>query len=179
MIREADSIYIEKETRKRASKDYGSYGDSVKKELHRIHDEMIKSDSPELIEDFAFWSAEMSRQVGAQHKFRKKCNKRYTPERLRGIVLDEIKYAVSQNRRTICKDNIQIKTGARSSDLDKVFMQLNREGILSQAIHQMMHDSRRVTGEQTVSSDFTRESDWASDFYYIYNEEFLLYYNKN
>ena len=55
----------------------------------------------------------------------------------------------------------------KPSDLDKTFMRLNREGILSQAKHRRMHDTARYGNiEETLSCDYGN-SDWIPDAYDI------------
>ena len=67
----------------------------------------------------------------------------------------------------ITKEEIAKVLKCKPSDLDKTFMRLNREGILSQAKHRRMHDTARYGNlEETLSYDYGN-SDWTPDAYDI------------
>lgn len=101
------------------------------------------------------------------HKKLKSSVKKYSYENLYDKIKEYIVKKVECDEYFVSKEDVAANIRCRVRDLDKIFMQLNREGILSQAEHRFMHDSMRNPNEETISSDYVRYSDWASDIYRI------------
>lgn len=178
MVRESDSIYANGIASERLKKEYDSdYQKEVKRELNDARDSLIyakrrgdteRADS--LQKDLDFWKNEMSNfSNNPSHKKLKPSVKKYSYKTLYKMVLDYINNQLQNDYFSITKEDTAISLKCRIKDLDKIFMQLNREGILSQAKHGLMHDSMRYSGEETISDDYTRYSDWASDVYFIHD----------
>lgn len=185
MIREGNKIYINKDSFQRANKEYNDYALQVKKELYRIRDKILRitheyschpkkdltekeqSELQKLEKEFIFWSNEMSKQRGKQHKFKTRKKECKSLEKIKEFVLKYISNEKEKGYHYISKENIMYEFPCKKGLLDKVFMELNREGILSQAEHKFMHDSYRVSETLMFSSDFINDSDWASDLYRI------------
>lgn len=176
MIRDADTVYINGARSERLQKKYSSdYQKEVKRELNDTRDGLIYAKrrgdvemAGSLQKDLDFWRNEMSTfDNNLSHKKLKPSVKKYSYDVLYKMVSDYIKDKAQDNHFSITKEDIAISLKCRVKDLDKIFMRLNREGILSQAEHRFMHDSMRNPNEETISSDYVRCSDWASDIYRI------------
>ena len=158
MIRDADTVYINGARSERLQKEYSSdYQKEVKRELNDTRDGLI----------YARRRGDVEMADNPSHKKLKPSVKKYSYDVLYKMVFDYIKDKAQDNHFSITKEDIAISLKCRVKDLDKIFMQLNREGILSQAEHRFMHDSMRNPNEETISSDYVRCSDWASDIYRI------------
>lgn len=176
MIRDADTIYKNRVKTGRLQKEYDSdYQKEVKRELNDTRDALIfakrngqESEIATLENDLSFWKEQMSAfDNNVSHKKLKSSVKKYSYENLYDKVKEYIVGKVERNEYVVSKEDIAATFRCRVKDLDKIFMQLNREGILSQAEHRFMHDSMRNPNEETISSDYGRYSDWASDIYRI------------
>lgn len=176
MVRDADTIYKNRVKTDRLQKEYDSdYQKQVKKELNDTRDALIfakrngqESKIVALEKDLSYWKNEMSAfDNNVSHKKLKSSVKKYSYENLYDKVKEYIVGKVERNEYVVSKEDIAATFRCRVKDLDKIFMQLNREGILSQAEHRFMHDSMRNPNEETISSDYGRYSDWASDIYRI------------
>lgn len=176
MVRDADTIYKNRVKTDRLQKEYDSdYQKQVKKELNDTRDALIfakrngqESKIVALEKDLSYWKNEMSAfDNNVSHKKLKSSVKKYSYENLYDKVKEYIVGKVERNEYVVSKEDITATFRCRVKDLDKIFMQLNREGILSQAEHRFMHDSMRNPNEETISSDYGRYSDWASDIYRI------------
>ena len=187
MIREKNSVYIEDKYFYRVPKTYDNkYFLEVKKELNKLHDSIIRlkgthqSKVPkklnedelnilqQLEEERAFWLSEMSKcDNNISHKSLKHSCKKYSEQKLYEKTIECIEKLKKEECFYICKENIAFNLNVRKKYLDKIFMRLNREGILSQAKHRFMHDSNRCPGYETLSYDYTKDSDWAADYYVI------------
>lgn len=102
------------------------------------------------------------KHAGYPHKRLKPHTRKIPEEKLRELVLE---YITSCGSNWICKENVAVALRVRPKDLDKLFMQLNREGILSRACHDHAHDTNR----NPVFSGSA--SGWVSDYYTILNKE--------
>lgn len=176
MVRDADTIYKNRVKTDRLQKEYDSdYQKQVKKELNDTRDALIfakrngqESKIVALEKDLSYWKNEMSAfDNNVSHKKLKSSVKKYSYENLYDKVKEYIVGKVERNEYVVSKEDIAATFRCRVKDLDKIFMQLNREGILSQAEHRFMHDSMRNPNEETISSDYGRYSDWVSDIYRI------------
>lgn len=160
------------------------YQSEVKREIARISDKIKilkrserkahQNDQKiyELMIDLDFWKSEMAKFDNNQTHKRLKSHKSYSGKYLYDFTTDYINKQIpideSHNRRPyITKEEIAKVLKCKPSDLDKTFMQLNREGVLSQARHVRMHDTARYGNfEETLSCDYGH-SDWTPDMYYI------------
>ena len=176
MIRDSDTIYKNCAKTGRLQKEYDSdYQKEVKRELNATRDALIfakrngqESKIVALEKDLSYWKNEMSTfDNNVSHRKLKLSVKKYSYENLYNKVKEYIIKKAECNEYSISKEDIAAAFRCRVKDLDKIFMQLNREGILSQAKHRFMHDSMRCPDEETISSDYVRCSDWASDIYWI------------
>lgn len=176
MVRDSDTIYKNRVKTDRIQKEYDSdYQKEVKRELNNTRDALIfakrngrENEIATLENDLSFWKEQMSVfDNNVSHKKLKPSVKKYSYENLYDKVKEYIVGKVERNEYVVSKEDIAATFRCRVKDLDKIFMQLNREGILSQAEHRFMHDSMRNPYEETISSDYIRCSDWASDIYRI------------
>ena len=73
--------------------------------------------------------------------------------------------AVHKDQRFVTKEELSRLFQIPESRVEDAFRILNREGVLSQAVHQTAHDTNRnPTAYGTVSG-------WTSDIYYIRTDE--------
>lgn len=160
------------------------YQSEVKREIARISDKIKilkcserkahQNDQKiyELMIDLDFWKSEMAKFDNNQTHKRLKSHKSYSDKYLYDFTTDYINKQIpideSHNRRPyITKEEIAKVLKCKPSALDKTFMRLNREGVLSQARHVRMHDTARYGNfEETLSCDYGH-SDWTPDMYYI------------
>ena len=176
MVRDSDTIYKNRVKTGRIQKEYDSdYQKEVKRELNDTRDALIfakkngrENEIATLENDLSFWKEQMSTfDNNPSHKKLKPSVKKYSYDILYNKVKEYIVGKVERDEYVVSKEDIAAVFRCRVKDLDKIFMQLNREGILSQAEHRFMHDSMRYPGEETISADYVRYSDWASDIYRI------------
>ena len=176
MVRDSDTIYKNRVKTDRIQKEYDSdYQKEVKRELNDTRDALIfakrngrENEIATLENDLSFWKEQMSAfDNNVSHKKLKPSVKKYSYENLYNKVKEYIVKKAECNEYSISKEDVAATFRCRVKDLNKIFMQLNREGILSQAEHRFMHDSMRNPYEETISSDYVRCSDWASDIYRI------------
>lgn len=126
----------------------------------------------ELMIDLDFWKSEMAKFDNNQTHKPLKSRKSYSDKHLYDFVIDYINKQIpideSHGRHPyITKEEIAKVLKCKPSDLDKTFMRLNREGILSQAKHRRMHDTARYGNlKETLSCDYGK-SDWVPDIYDI------------
>lgn len=176
MVREGNTIYIEGKIFHRNSK-IGNYDNKeikdIKKEINRLKEklyllEMRKGDIEEikrLEDEISFWKEEMNKfdNIPSRKKLKTKF-KKIPHDKLKELVLEIIEDYKKENYFSISKENIAFRLGIKVKDLDKLFMELNREGILSQARHKLIHDSNRDGYCRLLPSE---RSDWGSDLYTI------------
>lgn len=118
------------------------------------------------------WKSEMAKFDNNQTHKLLKSRKSYDDKYLYDFTIDYINKQIpideSHGRYPyITKEKIAKVLKCKPSDLDKTFMRLNREGILSQAKHRRMHDTARYGNiEETLSYDYGN-SDWTPDAYDI------------
>ena len=132
------------------------------KTLKRTERKAHKNDQKiyELMVDLDFWKSEMAKFDNNQTHKILKSRKSYDDKYLYDFTIDG-RYPY------ITKEEIAKVLKCKPSDLDKTFMRLNREGILSQAKHRRMHDTARYGNlEETLSYDYGN-SDWTPDAYDI------------
>lgn len=126
----------------------------------------------EFMVDLDFWKSEMAKFDNNQTHKLLKSRKSYDDKYLYDFTIDYINKQIpideSHGRYPyITKEEIAKVLKCKPSDLDKTFMRLNREGILSQAKHRRMHDTARYGNiEETLSCDYGN-SDWTPDIYNI------------
>ena len=73
--------------------------------------------------------------------------------------------ASHKDQKFVTKEELSRLFQIPESRVEDAFRILNREGVLSQAVHQTAHDTNRnPTAYSTISG-------WASDIYYIYNND--------
>jgi len=126
----------------------------------------------EFMDDLDFWKSEMAKFDNNQTHKLLKSRKSYDDKYLYDFTIDYINKQIpideSHGRYPyITKEEIAKVLKCKPSDLDKMFMRLNREGILSQAKHRRMHDTARYGNiEETLSYDYGN-SDWTPDAYDI------------
>ena len=152
----------------------------VKHEIARISDkiktlkrtERKAHKNDQKIYDLDFWKSEMAKFDNNQTHKILKSRKSYDDKYLYDFTIDYINKQIpideSHGRYPyITKEEIAKVLKCKPSDLDKTFMRLNREGILSQAKHRRMHDTARYGNlEETLSYDYGN-SDWTPDAYDI------------
>jgi ribosomal protein S25 len=94
--------------------------------------------------DLEFWKNKMSQFSNLSSHKKLKSKKRKVKENiLKKEVLEIIDEAILSDKYFVTKEDIAYRLNVKVSSLGKIFMELNREGILSQARHGLMHDSRR------------------------------------
>lgn len=120
------------------------------KTLKRTERKAHKNDQKiyEFMVDLDFWKSEMAKFDNNQTHKLLKSRKSYDDKYLYDFTIDYINKQIpideSHSRYPyITKEEIAKVLKCKPSDLDKTFMRLNREGILSQAKHRRMHDTAR------------------------------------
>ena len=144
------------------------------KTLKRTERKAHKNDQKiyEFMVDLDFWKSEMAKFDNNQTHKLLKSRKSYDDKYLYDFTIDYINKQIpideSHGRYPyITKEEIAKVLKCKPSDLDKTFMRLNREGILSQAKHGRMHDTARYGNlQETLSCDYGK-SDWVPDMYDI------------
>lgn len=116
-------------------------------------------------EDLNFWLNEMSKfdNLPSHKKFKRKTRK-VSKDKLKEEVLKLIDEAISKDTYFLYKEDVAYRLKVKTKDLNKIFMELNREGILSQAKHHLMHDSNRDCNYPLLPYE---KGDWAADIFYI------------
>lgn len=186
MLREHQTVYVDGEKQERLAKiteHTDTYFKQIKRELNRIHDMIIyitgdvhakrRSMSPaeqkklrELEEEQQFWQNEIAKfDNNISHKRLKRHTRKLPYAKLYDAVMEQIRQTKAEGFSSLSKENIAIALCVKTKDLDKVFMQMNREGILSQAVHKLPHDSNRWEG--ALESREYKFTDWGSDYYTI------------
>lgn len=117
-------------------------------------------------EDLNFWLNEMSKINNEPHKSLKSKTKRIKEEKLKKLVIEKINEATSNDINFIRMEDVAFSLNVKVKYLSKIFMDLNKEGILSQPTHNFMHDSNREYryGEHLEPDE---RSDWSADVYHI------------
>lgn len=90
--------------------------------------------------------------------------KRWNEEKLYKEIKELLLLSYRKKMSSVCADNIALELKARLGQVRKIFMRLNREGILSQKRRVFAHDTNRnwmFPG---------RASGWASNYYDILDE---------
>ena len=95
----------------------------------------------------------------------KKCRKKISHDKLKEIILSYINTINSDTNYNVTKEEISQKFNVKESDVELIFMELNREGILSQRVPRYAHDTSR---NPTFPMDI---SGWSSDIYNIRKKE--------
>lgn len=90
----------------------------------------------------------------------KKCRKKISHEKLKEMILSYID-TINRIPNYITKEEIAQKFNVKESDVELVFMELNREGILSQRVPHYAHDTNR---NPMFPMDI---SGWSADLYNI------------
>lgn len=117
-----------------------------------------------LQKDLNFWKEEMSKFSSLEsHKLLKRSTKKMSEEKLYDLVKDFIFEAKRNEASFVTIEDVALKLSVDKKCLPKIFMRLNREGILSQARHSLMHDSNR-DGYQLMPDE---SGDWAANTYTI------------
>ena len=98
----------------------------------------------------------------------KKCRKKIPHKKLKEMILSYIDNLNNLNNKDcipnyITKEEISQKFNVKESDVELVFMELNKEGILSQRVSRYAHDTNR---NPMFPMDI---SGWSADWYYIRN----------
>lgn len=99
------------------------------------------------------------------HKSLKRKIKRRSNLQIKQMILEIIKDAKEKNLIYLTKEDIARCLQVKEKQVEQVFMELNREGILSQAIHHAPHDSNRDPW------GFDGNKWWASDLYMILDKK--------
>lgn len=134
----------------------------AEKELEEVH--KVESKIEQLENDLKFW-LEIEKQEKAKqqpcHKKLKRSVKKRSDSWVKEEILKIIEETKKENKKVLHKEDVAFKLQVKISQVEKIFMQLNREGLLSQAQHHILHDSNREP------YGFGGDSAWASDCYYI------------
>ena len=175
MIRENNVLYCNGDSFARRKKEYSDDAESIKKELRRLRHQLTLAlengnvgddEINRIYDDIDFWNNEMSKFSSlSSHKTIKRKVKRYNHDSLKKLIISEIELQKKNNHVYVTIENIAYKFHAKLGDIKKIFMELNREGVISQAYRGFPHDSHRISGE--LHSPYVA-SDWISNFYYIY-----------
>lgn len=156
LLEKARTAYLVKQC------ELNSYELIAKKELEEIY--KIETKIEQLENDLKFW-LEIEKQERAKqqpcHKRLKRSVKKMSDSWVKEEILKIIEEVKKENRQVLHKEDVAFKLQVKISQVEKIFMQLNREGLLSQAKHHILHDSNREP------YGFGGDSAWASDCYYI------------
>lgn len=91
----------------------------------------------------------------------KKCRKKISHDKLKEMILSYIDTINSDINYNVTKEEISQNFNVKESDVELIFMELNREGILSQRVPRYAHDTNR---NPMFPMDI---SGWSSDIYKI------------
>ena len=80
-------------------------------------------------------------------------------------IIEQAKKDYPDESLYLTKEDVAIHLQVKESQVEQVFMILNREGILTQPVHRAPHDSQRDPW------GFDGISEWQSDHYYIRRKE--------
>lgn len=131
-------------------------------DAHLAHlKECIKKETQELREakDKLY---ELQKTQQPSHKFLKRTFKKRSKEWIKTEVLKIIEEAKKADKWFLHKEDVARRLNVKECFVEQVFMELNREGILSQASHRPMHDCSR--DYNAWGGGF---SGWAGDIYSI------------
>lgn len=106
---------------------------------------------------------ENQKDVFPCHKLLKRKIKKRTNKQIKEEILKIIEEARKANEDSLTKEDVAIYLQVKEKQVEQVFMELNREGILSQPVHRAPHDSSRDP------HGFECNNWWVSDRYYIRN----------
>lgn len=95
------------------------------------------------------------------HKVLKRKIKKRTNAQIKEEILKIIEEAKKANENSLTKEDVAAYLQVKEKQVEQVFMELNREGILSQPVHRAPHDSNRDP------HGFDGNNWWMSDRYYI------------
>jgi hypothetical protein len=128
----------------------------------------LKQELEGLSNDLYFWQNEMSKFDNLQsHKSLKPHLRKRKEEELYNEIKNFILEAKKNNATFVSIEDISNLLKIDKKQLPKIFMKLNREGLISQAHHSFLHDSNR--GDYLMTSSFNNRdnSDWYANIYYI------------
>ena len=137
-------------------------------ELCKRVEEQIK-DTEEDIEIYRMLLEDEQKKCPTHKTFKRKIKKRtnaWIKEEVLKIINEQIaNIDKNYSNSFLTKENIARKLQVKECQVEQVFMELNREGVLNQPVHHAPHDTQRDPW------GFAGNMGWASDIYYIRRKE--------
>ena len=126
-----------------------------------IDDETYGKTLHEIQDDIQFWLEEAREEIGEKtsHKKLKRSMKKNSDEKVEEEILEIIN---EEKPEFLTKEDVAMRLQVKESQVEKIFMKLNREKILKQPLHKAPHDSCRDPW-----GGFENCKMWMSDIYYI------------
>lgn len=133
-----------------------------------VGNKILKDKLDCLYQDMYFWKREMDNFDNlASHKVLKHHVRKVKDEALYNEVKSLIQKYKKENAKFVTIEDMAMALNVDKKQLPKIFMKLNREGILSQPSHQFMHDSNRGCYLKDGYYFRRNNSDWYPNIYYI------------
>lgn len=192
MIREKDKIYYKSQGYGMHDKSKSRVPSETEKEIKRLnkkihncnkelrmlnlslkYGEITESDfnikRKSLIEEFNRLIENYDRYCGENlpPQKLKKTYKKLTDEKLEVEILRIIEKSKEKGYNWLTKEDVANHLHVKESQVEKIFMKLNRDGILSQPQHRAPHDSNR----DPIFGFGDCKGMWKSDIYTILNKE--------
>lgn len=125
-------------------------------DILKISDLLIKKNN-----DLIFLQNELNKFSNLPSHKTLKTYKKIPKNKLKKQILKIIEESKNNKINFITKEDVAFKLNVKQKFVEQIFMELNREGILHQPVHNALHDSNRDP------YGFSEVKGWASDIYYI------------
>lgn len=173
MIREKSKFYYPREleiVKERPGKEQKRTVRQLKREMESIQREMehLPEGDPEIgrLQETLQAGRDLLNLYGTEQKPQRRFRAKYKNCSVKKAYRLVSEYLAShKDQKFVTKEELSRLFQIPESRVEDAFRILNREGVLSQAVHQMAHDiNRNPTAYGTISG-------WASDIYYIYTND--------
>lgn len=172
MIREKSKFYYPREletVKERPEKEQKLTVRRLKREMESIQRkiEQLPEEDPEIgrLQETLQAGQDLLNLYGTEQKPQRRFRAKYKNCSVKKAYRLVSEYLASyKDQRFVTKEELSRLFQIPESRVEDAFRILNREGVLSQAVHQTAHDTNRnPTAYGTISG-------WASDIYYIYTD---------
>lgn len=173
MIREKSKFYYPRESKKvkeRPEKEQKLTVRRLKREMEKVQREMKHLPEGDLeisrLQETLQAGRDLLNLYGTEQKPQRRFRIRYKNCSVKKAYRLISEYLTShKDQKFVTKEELSRLFQIPESRVEDAFRILNREGVLSQAVHQTAHDTNRnPTAYGTISG-------WASDIYYIYTDD--------
>lgn len=173
MLREKSKFYYPREpeiVKERPGKEQKQTVRRLKREMEKVKREMkrLPEGDPEIgrLQETLQAGRDLLNLYGTEQKPQRRFRIKYKNCSVKKAYRLVSEYLAShKDQRFVTKEELSRLFQIPESRVEDAFRILNREGILSQAVHQTAHDTNRnPTAYGTISG-------WASDIYYIYADD--------